>query len=115
MIIALVALIVVVLFFTGTFSKGITGTQNVLNPTLNQTNQTGQAINNISNQVNGGSSSSQYSTTIIPTTTTTTSYGVGENGEFTSTIITTTTIITCTTMGDELVCPSYSFISSSFI
>jgi len=58
LIIALVALVFVVLFFTGTFSKGMTGTNNVLNPTLNQTNQTGQMINNIPNQVNGGSGSS---------------------------------------------------------
>jgi len=49
-ILGLVALVVVILFFTGTFSKGITGTQNVLNPTLNQTNQTGQLIGNFSNQ-----------------------------------------------------------------
>jgi len=58
LIIALIVLVVVVLFFTGTFSKGMTGTNNVLNPTLNLTNQTGQAINNISNQATGGSGSS---------------------------------------------------------
>ncbi|MFP3289857.1 MAG: hypothetical protein RXN31_01405 [Candidatus Nanopusillus acidilobi] len=70
LIIALVALIFVVLFFTGTFSKGMTGTNNVLNPTLNQTNQTGQAINNIPNQVNGGPSLSSTSTSSTSTTTT---------------------------------------------
>jgi len=60
-VLGLVVLVFVILLFTGTFSKGVTGTQNVLNPTLNQTNQTGQLINNISNQVNGGSGSSQSS------------------------------------------------------
>ena len=53
LILALVVLVFMVLFFTGTFSKGITGANNVLNPTLNQTNQTGQLINNLSNQING--------------------------------------------------------------
>ncbi|NAZ26211.1 MAG: hypothetical protein GU343_01585 [Nanoarchaeota archaeon] len=52
-VIGLVVLVFVILFFTGTFSKGITGTNNVINPALNQTNQTGQLINNLSNQVNG--------------------------------------------------------------
>jgi cytoskeletal protein RodZ len=72
-ILGLVALVFVILLFTGTFSKGITGTQNVLNPTLNQTNQTGQLIGNLSNQVNGGSSSSSTSTTTSNTQSTTTS------------------------------------------
>jgi flagellar basal body-associated protein FliL len=48
LIIALVVLVIVVLFFSGTFSKGATGTNNVLNPAINQTNQTGQLINNLS-------------------------------------------------------------------
>ena len=72
-ILGLVALVLVILFFTGTFSKGITGTNNVLNPTLNQTNQAGQLIGNSSNQVNGGSSSSSTSTTTSNTQSTTTS------------------------------------------
>ena len=50
LIIALVVLVIVILFFTGTFSKGATGTNNVINPTINQTNQTGQLINNLSIQ-----------------------------------------------------------------
>jgi len=53
LILVLVALIVITLFFTGTFSKGTTGANNVLDPTLNQTNQVGQLINNLSNQING--------------------------------------------------------------
>jgi len=57
-ILGLVVLVLVILYFTGTFSKGITGTNNVINPAVNQTNQTGQLINNLSNQVNSGSSSS---------------------------------------------------------
>jgi len=57
-ILGLVVLVLVILYFTGTFSKGITGTNNVINPAMNQTNQTGQLINNLSNQVNSGSSSS---------------------------------------------------------
>jgi flagellar basal body-associated protein FliL len=48
LIIALVVLVIIILFFTGTFSKGATGTNNVLNPAINQTNQTGQLINNLS-------------------------------------------------------------------
>ena len=60
-VLGLVVLVFVILFFTGTFSKGVTGTNNVINPAVNQTNQTGQIINNISNLVNGGSGSSQYS------------------------------------------------------
>ena len=60
-VLGLVVLVFVILFFTGTFSNGVTGTKEILNPTLNQTNQTGQIINNISNQVNGGSSSAQSS------------------------------------------------------
>jgi len=47
-IIALVVLVLIILFFSGTFSKGAVGTNNVLNPALNQTNQTGQLINNLS-------------------------------------------------------------------
>jgi uncharacterized membrane protein len=58
LIIGLIVLVIVVLFFTGTFSKGVTGTNNVLNPAINQTNQTGQLVNKIPNQVGGGSSSS---------------------------------------------------------
>jgi hypothetical protein len=50
---ALVALVFIILFFTGMFSKGATGANNVINPALNQTNQTGQLINNLSNQING--------------------------------------------------------------
>jgi flagellar basal body-associated protein FliL len=50
LIIALVVLVIVVLFFSGTFSKGAVGTNNVLNPAINQTNQTGQLINNLSSQ-----------------------------------------------------------------
>jgi len=57
-VLGLVVLVFVILYFTGTFSKGITGTNNVINPAVNQTNQTGQIINNLSNQVNSGSSSS---------------------------------------------------------
>ncbi|EOD42685.1 Uncharacterized protein Nst1_024 [Candidatus Nanobsidianus stetteri] len=57
LIIALVVLVLVILFFSGTFSKGVVGTNNVINPAINQTNQTGQLISNISNQANGGSSS----------------------------------------------------------
>jgi len=53
LIIALVALIFIILFFTGALSKGTTGANSVLNPTLNQTNQTGQLINNLSKQING--------------------------------------------------------------
>ncbi|MFZ8801006.1 MAG: hypothetical protein ACO2ON_02385 [Candidatus Nanopusillus sp.] len=53
LILVLVALIFIILFFTGTFSKGTTGVNNVLNPALNQTNQTGQLINNLPNQING--------------------------------------------------------------
>jgi len=69
LIIGLVVLVFVVLFFTSTFSKGITGTNNVMNPALNQTNQTGQLINSLSNQVNGGSSPSGTSTSSTSTTT----------------------------------------------
>ena len=61
LIIGLIVLIIVVLFFTGTFSKGAVGTNNVLNPAINQTNQTGQLINNLPNQIGGGSSSSSTS------------------------------------------------------
>jgi uncharacterized membrane protein len=61
LIIALIVLIIVVLFFTGTFSKGTVGANNVLNPAINQTNQTGQLINNLPNQIGGGSSSSSSS------------------------------------------------------
>ena len=50
LIIALVVLVIIILFFTGTFSKGAVGTNNVLNPAINQTNQTGQLINNLSSQ-----------------------------------------------------------------
>ena len=50
LIIGLVVLVIVILFFSGTFSKGAAGTNNVLNPAINQTNQTGQLISNISNQ-----------------------------------------------------------------
>jgi hypothetical protein len=50
LIIGLVVLIIIILFFTGTFSKGVVGTNNVLNPAINQTNQSGQLINNLSSQ-----------------------------------------------------------------
>jgi flagellar basal body-associated protein FliL len=50
LIIALVVLVIVILFFTGMFSKGATGTEYVINPAINQTNQTGQLINNLSSQ-----------------------------------------------------------------
>jgi predicted PurR-regulated permease PerM len=72
-VIGLVVLVFVVLFFTGTFSKGITGTNNVINPALNQTNQTGQLINSLPSQINEGSSSSSTSTTTSNTQSTTTS------------------------------------------
>jgi flagellar basal body-associated protein FliL len=50
LIIGLVVLVIVILFFTGTFSKGEVGANNVINPALNQTNQTGQLINSLSSQ-----------------------------------------------------------------
>jgi flagellar basal body-associated protein FliL len=50
LIIALVVLVIVVLFFSGTFSKGAVGINNVLNPAINQTNQTGHLFNNLSSQ-----------------------------------------------------------------
>jgi uncharacterized membrane protein len=50
LIIGLVVLVFIILFFTGTFSKGAVGTENVINPAINQTNQTGQLINNLSTQ-----------------------------------------------------------------
>jgi len=50
LIIGLVVLVIIILFFTGTFSKGTVGTNNIINPALNQTNQTGQLINSLSNQ-----------------------------------------------------------------
>jgi flagellar basal body-associated protein FliL len=53
LILVLVAMVVITLFFTGTFSKGTTGANNVLDPTLDQTNQVGQLINNLSNRING--------------------------------------------------------------
>jgi len=83
-VLGLVVLIFIILYFTGTFSKGITGTQNVLNPTLNQTNQTGQIINNFPNQVNGESSSSSTSTTTSNTQSTTTSSTTTSSYSYTS-------------------------------
>jgi len=68
LIIGLVVLIIIILFFTGTFSKGAVGTESVLNPAINQTNQSGQLINNLSSQVNGGSSSSSSSQSSASTT-----------------------------------------------
>jgi len=79
LIIGLVVLVIIILFFTGTFSKGVTGTNNVLNPAINQTNQSGQLINNLPNQIGGGSSSSSTSTTSSNTQSTTTSSTIIRN------------------------------------